>query len=508
MTNERLRAGAAGAVAAVSALAIGELVPALLGSEKSLLTAVGSEFIDRYAASLKELAVALFGTNDKVALLVGIVTVSVVLGAVLGVIARRHRWVLVAGFIGFGAVGATALGTDPQGGVAVGTVSATLAAAAGIGVYTVLARSATTSTTGDEPAPASPLTRRTFVLGTGAVLVVSAGMVGVARSVRNSRVVDAVRRLAGLPTPTRSVALPAATFDAVGVSPYITPVSEFYRIDTALTTPRIDPAGWELSITGMVDDPYTISYDELLSMDSIEVPVTIQCVSNTVGGDLVGTAMWQGVPLASILGRAGVQSGATQIVGRSTDGWTAGFPTDVALDGRTAIVAYAMNGEPLPFAHGFPARLVVSGLYGYVSATKWLVEIELTTWDAFDGYWVPRGWSKEGPIKLTSRIDVPNGSDRLVAGAQIIGGVAWSPNVGISAVEVQVDDGPWQVADLAGVASTDTWVQWRLAWEALAGRHVIRVRAIDADGATQVEAAADPAPNGATGWHTRSVTVA
>jgi hypothetical protein len=257
----------------------------------------------------------------------------------------------------------------------------------------------------------------------------------------------------------------------------------------------------------MVDRPYTLTYDELLALESVEDIVTLQCVSNEVGGNLVGNAAWQGVPLAAVLERAGVQAGATQIVGRSVDGFTAGFPTEVGLDGRTALVVYAMNGEPLPARNGFPARLLIAGLYGYVSATKWLSEIELTTWEDFDGYWVPRGWSKEGPIKPQSRIDVPRGGAELAAGPQPIAGVAWAPVDGVSQVEVQVDDGPWLEATLGDAASGNTWVQWWVDWDATPGQHRLQVRCTTATGEVQTEERQPPAPDGATGWHSRTVRV-
>ncbi len=515
---DRRKGFVAGATAATAALAVGELVPAVLGSGPSLVTAVGSEFIDRYAAALKDLAVALFGTNDKAALVVGVVVTSVLLGGLLGLLARRRPAALPIGFSAFGVVGGLALATDPQGSPGVAVVSATLAVAAGVGVHRFLVSRlagghAATESSGTEPSagePADPrptADRRAFLLGSGAVVVMSIGAAALARSIRASRVLDLVRLASGLPVPSRTVPVPDAQLTVPGISPYITPIDDFYRIDTALSTPQVDPASWRLAVTGMVDRPYEIGYEELLALPSVEVPVTIQCVSNEVGGDLVGTAVWQGVPLSAILDRAGVQPGATQIVGRSVDDWTAGFPTGVGLDGRTAVVAYAMNGEVLPFDHGFPARLVVSGLYGYVSATKWLREIELTTWEAFDGYWVPRGWSKEGPIKTASRIDVPRDGDRPAAGRIPIAGVAWNPSIGISVVEVQVDDGPWERATLGPVAGEDTWVQWRLDWDATPGDHELRVRATDAAGATQTGEIAEPAPDGATGWHTRRVRV-
>jgi hypothetical protein len=236
--------------------------------------------------------------------------------------------------------------------------------------------------------------------------------------------------------------------------------------------------------------------------------VTLSCVSNEVGGTLVGNALWQGVPLSELLDEAGVQDGATQIASRSVDGWTCGFPTEAAYDGRTALVAIAMNDEPLPLRHGFPARLVVSGLYGYVSATKWLAEIELTTLDGFDGYWVPRGWSKLGPVKTQSRIDTPRHGTSLPLGETVpIAGVAWAPDTGIERVEVQIDDDDWVEAELGDSLGEDAWLQWLVRWTATDGRHVIRVRATDASGNTQTSEIAPPAPSGATGWHQIEVSV-
>jgi hypothetical protein len=242
-------------------------------------------------------------------------------------------------------------------------------------------------------------------------------------------------------------------------------------------------------------------------MELVEEPVTLACVSNDVGGPLIGNAVWRGVPLPRLLERAGVQPGATQIVGRSVDNFTVGFPTEKALDGRTAMVAVGMNGEPLPVTHGFPARLVVAGLYGYVSATKWLKEIQLTRLEDFDAYWVPRGWDKEAPIKLSARVDVPRGGITIPAGRVSIAGVAWSPSVGVNKVEVQVDDGPWNVAELGEAASKNTWVQWRYPWDATRGEHVVAVRAYDTNGQVQTDVAAAPAPNGAAGYHYRGFNV-
>ncbi|MXZ86781.1 MAG: molybdopterin-dependent oxidoreductase [Acidimicrobiia bacterium] len=295
-------------------------------------------------------------------------------------------------------------------------------------------------------------------------------------------------------------------FDYIaGIAPLITPNEDFYLIDTALSYPQIDPADWSLRIHGMVDQEVEITFDELLDLGLVREQVTLSCVSNRVGGRLVGNAEWVGVPLATVLDQAGVQPRATQIVGRSVDRWTAGFPTAVALDGRIAMVAVQMNGEPLPISHGFPARLVVAGLYGYVSATKWLSDIELTTWEAFNGYWIPRGWAKEGPIKTQSRIDVPRRDSTIDPGPTAIAGVAWAPSRAIEKVEVQVDDEDWVEAELSRETTINSWRQWMVTWNATPGEHQVRVRATDGTGTTQTSEIRAPAPDGATGWHTIQV---
>ena len=316
------------------------------------------------------------------------------------------------------------------------------------------------------------------------------------------------------PPTTRATAPPPARNRAgyydntvTGISPIVTPNPDFYRIDTAIVVPSVDVNGWKLSVSGMVDRPYEMTFAQLIEMGLVETPVTLSCVSNKVGGHLVDNAVWRGVPLADVLNRAGVQRGATQIVGRSVDNWNSGFPTELAFDGRTALVAVAMNGEPLPREHGFPARLVVAGLYGYVSATKWLEEIRLTTWEGFDSYWVPRGWAKRGPIKTQSRIDVPKRSARVRRGRVAIAGIAWAPTRSIEKVEVQVDDNPWVTAELSNNMSINSWRQWVYAWDATAGKHRIRCRATDGTGYTQTSEVRPPAPDGATGWHTIEVTV-
>ncbi len=502
-----LTSAATGLVAAGIALSAGELVTALLDSPPSLVTAVGSEFIDRFAASLKDIAVALFGTNDKAALVTGIVVTSLLLGVVIGIVARGRTVVAAIGLGAFGLIGAWALASDPQGSTTTAVVAAGAALIAGVGTFAALTRLARPATPRTAPSSSSSLDRRSLIGGLGAFAVTAAVGAVFARWLRRDDSVDAAREATVLPSPDSTTPRTAPALDLPGLAPFVTPNDDFYRIDTALSTPQVSPASWRLRVSGMVEQPFELDYEELLALPSVERTVTIACVSNEVGGHLVGNAVWQGVPLARLFERARVQEGADQIVGRAVDGFTAGFPTSIALDGRTAVVAYAMNGEPLPADHGYPARLIVAGLYGYVSATKWLEEIELTTWDAFDGYWIRRGWSKEGPIKTASRIDVPRPGATIPAGAQPIAGVAWAPGRGIARVEVQVDDGPWLDCELTRVPSDESWVHWHTTWDAVPGRHRVRVRATDGDGNTQTERPSPPAPDGATGWHSRDVRV-
>ncbi len=522
-TVGRGRASVAGVVAAGVALGVTELVSGLGdGHGPSVITAIGTRFIDLGAGSLKDVAVNVFGTNDKPALVIGIVVISLLLGAALGRASVRRPAVGAAGFVAFGIVGAIVGASNVLASDATMIVASALGALAGIvtlRVLLALARALSaqvTSVAGARQGESRPaedprvktVGRRTFITaasGAGAVAMLAAAG---GRGLRGPSPAARSRSITTLPKATRTVVAPATQpFTVEGLSPYITPNSDFYLIDTALSVPQIDAASWSLTVKGMVQNPFTITYADLLAMEMVEEPVTISCVSNEVGGDLIGTALWLGVPLKAVLDRARVNAGATQIVGRSVDDFTAGFPTEKALDGRTALVAVGMNGEPLPVRHGFPVRLVVAGLYGYVSATKWLKEIELTTLEGFDGYWIPRGWSKLGPVKTESRIDVPRSGAPVTAGTVAVAGVAWAPSRGISKVEVQVDDGPWQPARLGDVASRNTWVQWMWPWEAQAGQHTLRVRATDGTGETQTDVRADPAPNGASGYHSRRVVV-
>jgi DMSO/TMAO reductase YedYZ molybdopterin-dependent catalytic subunit len=280
----------------------------------------------------------------------------------------------------------------------------------------------------------------------------------------------------------------------------VTRNADFYRVDIALSVPQVLVDDWALRVHGMVRRPMTLTFAELTAREVVEADITMTCVSNQVGGGLLGNARWLGVRLDDLLADAGIRPGADQVVGRSVDGYTCGFPV-AALDGRDALVAFGMNGEPLPLEHGFPARLVVPGLYGYVSATKWLSEIELTTFDRFDQYWVPRGWDARAPIKTSSRIDTPRGLARLPAGRTAVAGVAWAQTRGIDAVDVRVGDGPWRPAELAAALGDTTWRQWVHWWDATPGRHTLAVRATDGTGAIQTAERSEPRPNGSSGLH-------
>ncbi|MFI5226180.1 MAG: molybdopterin-dependent oxidoreductase, partial [Candidatus Limnocylindrales bacterium] len=352
--------------------------------------------------------------------------------------------------------------------------------------------------------------RRRFLIGSAGVAVgaVVAGTIG--RSLTTNRASAEPAADLTIPKPAETVPplTPDESLNVPGITPIVIPNDEFYRIDTALLPVRLDASTWTLTVKGMVDHVVTLNYKQITTMPLFEQYVTIQCVSNYVGGDLVGNAKWTGVNLRDVLAMAGVQQAATQIVGRSADGFTAGFPTEHAMDPtREPMIALLMNDQPLPTEHGYPARLIIPGLYGYVSATKWLTEIELTTLEAVDGYWVPLGWAKLGPILTQSRIDVPHDGASLKAGTTTIAGVAWAPDRGVSKVEVSIDQGTWQNCILSAPISKATWLQWELAWAATPGTHTIEVRATDGTGVVQTADITPPAPDGARGHHTIQVRV-
>ncbi len=473
----------------------------------SPIDAVGSEVIDRAPHWLKNFAIENFGTNDKLALRIGIITILGLAALGLGAASVRRWWIGSAGIAVFGIIGAASAVHRPgeSGGSAVPSV---LGAIVGAAVLYKLVQPRQIEYPGASRAPLG-WDRRRFLIAGGATVATAtvAGALGVQKE--GERVSD-LREAAAVPLPTsevEAVDIPpdAELFDE---TPFVTPNGEFYRIDTAFSFPRIDVDKWSFEITGMVDNPMKITYADLLAMPQVERVITLCCVSNEVGGDLIGNAVWRGVMLRDLLDTAGVQAGAEQVFGTSVDGFTCGFPVAAAFDGRDAMVCVGMNGATLPLEHGFPARVVVPGLYGYVSGTKWLSQIKLTTWDE-QGYWVPRGWSRDAPIKTQSRIDVVRAASGTAGGAgqYVIAGIAWAQHRGVEKVEVNIDDAGWQEAKLGAEVTDDTWRQWLLEWDAAAGKHRIQVRATDKTGETQTEETARPDPNGATGYHTIKVNL-
>jgi len=448
----RGRAALAGAAAGAAAIGVNELLAGLFSGAPSFVAEIGGLVIDLQPPGAKQFVVDLFGTADKAVFSLLIVAVAVIGSAVLGVVARNRFELATVGFIvaGLAAAGVAIL-LDPL----VSPLLALLSAAASVATASLVLRwllglAAPSAAPGVAAAEMPDWSRRRF-LGTSLGVVAGAAMIGVVGRFLGEPGSGTPAVATPLPKPVSPApALPTgADLGVSGLSPIVTPNPDFYRIDTSLLTPQLDVASWRLTVAGMVDRPLQFTYDQLLALPLYEQYVTIACVSNEVGGNLVGNARWTGARLRDVLDQAGVQAGASQVVGRAYDGWTCGFPTDwVMTDEREALIVVGMNGETLPPEHGFPARLIVPGLYGYVSATKWLTQIEVTTWDAFDAYWIPLGWAKEGPILTQSRIDLPRPGSTIPAGEATIAGVAWAPDRGVSQVEIQVDGGAWQPAEL------------------------------------------------------------
>jgi molybdopterin-dependent oxidoreductase-like protein protein/molybdenum-dependent oxidoreductase-like protein len=510
MLAGRLMWALCGMASAAVAIGVGEIVAALLASG-SIIASVGTLVISLQPPGGKDLFVALFGTNDKLALEIGTAIGGVLVGGLLGVLARRNLRIGLAGFAAFGIVAFLLLQRDPLADQTGSAITAGVAVAAGMtmlmwlgsllgGPQRVAARPIVTA---GPTSRAIGMDRRGF-LGLAVVFVAVGGVLAVIGRFLGSQV-SAVTPPVAIPSPGASVPPPLAgsDFAIAGLTPIVVPNADFYRIDTRLSVPRLDATTWSLRIHGMVDKEVTLTYSDLLAMPLVERYVTIACVSNEVGGYLVGNAKWTGVKLMPVLESAGIQAGATQVVGRSFDGWTSGFPTEhLSGAGSEAMIVVGMNGEPLPAPHGYPARLIVPGLFGYVSATKWITEIELTTLEAFDAYWVPLGWAKLGPILTQSRIDLPRPGANVPAGPVQVAGIAWAPTRGISKVEVLMDGADWREAELSVPLSTASWVQWKVTLDAPAGTRTLEVRATDGTGETQPADRTPPAPDGARGYHT------
>jgi DMSO/TMAO reductase YedYZ molybdopterin-dependent catalytic subunit len=506
----------AGLVAGAAGLATSYFAAMALTIRESPVVAVAELIIRLTPGPVAEYLISLVGRLDKPLLLVGIV---LVLGGVFAWTGRlaRHTWwapALVYGVLsGIGAVavaaqrGAAAVDQLP---VAVGFVTwlVTLSLLTEpLRAAEALVEAAGVSATDVELAPIGAHTRRTFGIRVGMV-VAAAGVLGVVGRVvgRGRRHVEEVRNLLRLPQVTRPAVPEGASLRVSGISRWATPSDSFYRIDTAFVVPAIEPKDWSLRIHGMVEREITLTYADLLERQFTEAWVTLNCVSNEVGGDLIGNAWWSGVRLAPLLAEAGPLPGADAVLQTSDDGWTCGTPLAALTDDRNAMLAVAMNGRPLPLDHGFPVRTLVPGLYGYVSATKWVVEMEVSTFADITAYWTERGWGELGPVKMSSRVDVPRSGDEVAAGKVRFGGVAWSQHTGISAVQFAVDGGDWQEAELGLVPSDDTWVQWSGTAEVEPGDHLVTVRAVDSAGTAQISVEQDVLPDGATGLHQRDFT--
>ncbi|MFB6840186.1 molybdopterin-dependent oxidoreductase [Streptomyces sp. NPDC056361] len=510
--TDRLLAALGGLISAYVSLAVADVVAARVRPEAGPVPAVGGAVVDRTPAGLKEWAIRAFGESDKAVLQLGILILLGLLALGVGLLALRHRPLGAAAVGAFGVLGALAAVTRPDSDSAVDAVPSLAGAAAGAALLYVLAGRLRTPRPGTDRAD-----RRGFLIVAGSAGLAATGAAALGRMAGTpvQEHAEASRAALRLPRPDSPApaAPPGAQLRVPGIGPFFTPNRDFYRVDTALVVPKVDADRWRLRLYGSgVRGERTYNLRELTARETVERDITLACVSNEVGGPYVGNARWLGVRLADLLREAGVRppsegGPADQLVARSVDGMTIGTPVEAVMDGRDALLAFGMNGEPLPFAHGFPVRMVVPGLYGYVSACKWIESIELTTFDAYDAYWVPRGWAAQAPIKTQSRIDTPRPFARPAAGTVMVAGVAWAQHRGIRRVEVRIDDGPWHDATLAAEDSRDTWRQWAYPWAATPGRHTLTVRATDGTGTTQPERRTPTMPDGAQGWHSVDVRV-
>jgi DMSO/TMAO reductase YedYZ molybdopterin-dependent catalytic subunit len=549
-TGRRPFAALAGLLAAAVALGVAELIAAVIGPASSPVIAVGDTVITLIPEPVKAFAIRTFGENDKTALVAGTLVIIAGYAMLVGLVGLRNRGLGVIGIAAFGVLGVLAALTRPAAGQ-FDALPSVLGAVAGIVALLSLLAPLTGRVPAAQASPAwdtaghaderhadadhadeghadervlgrlreilgsgdrkgGALDRRRFFLTSGVALGAAAVTGGGGRLLQRRFDVAGDRAALRLPTPaSRAAALPVGADLAgkvAGLTPLFTGNRDFYRVDTAISVPRIRPADYRLSMSGMFDSPRSYTLADLFGReDLIERDVTLTCVSNEVGGGLAGTARWLGVPLAALLEENGVRSGSDQLLCRSEDGMTIGAPTRSALEVEDAMLAFGMNGEPLPVEHGFPVRMLIPGLYGYASACKWLVRIEATTFDAVDAYWVERDWATEGPIKVASRIDTPAPLREFPAGRRAIAGVAWAQTRGIARVEVRIDEEDWAQAELSPEVDADLWRQWVLPYDFRPGRHSITVRATSADGEMQTEGRAAPFPAGSSGWHSVQV---
>ena len=539
-------------LAAAVAMGVGQLAAGLTVAQSSPVLAVGQAAIDLTPLPVKDFAISTFGVNDKNALLVGILVVLAAFAAVIGILAVRRLALGLLGLAVFACIGLAAALTRPTAtpgyviptlvGTAAGAFALTRLVRAARGLGSRPSRSAGARTppgeltppdlpapapaenAQDQATPASSFTllpnpddrgasqgpaRRRFLTTSGIAVVTAAAGALVGRELITRHNVSAARAALRFPKPAVAAPPlpPGANLNIPGLSSFITPNGSFYRVDTALLLPEVDPATWQLRIHGMVQREVTLTFDQLLRRPLIEDYITLTCVSDPVGGPYVGNALWLGASLADLIRQARPLAGADQLLCTSVDGFTSGTPLQIVLDGRDALLTVAMNGQALPVEHGFPARMVVPGLYGYVSACKWVTDVKVTTFASAYAYWATRGWSQQAPIKTESRIDVPVSNSTIGPGRTLVAGVAWAQHKGVAAVEVRVDGGPWQQARLAAVPDIDTWRQWVWEWDATPGTHVLEARATDATGYTQTAVQAQPPPNGASGYPSAAVAV-
>lgn len=497
MTRDRTRLWVAGVVTGAAGVVVAKAVLWALRGEIGPVESVASAVRDGTPGPIAGRLVHLVGHWDKPLLIGGTVVILVALCGIAGVLSRYRMRYADLVHVALAAIGLLALRRQPNA-----SLSSVVAVLAGLLTWLVVLRLLTApARTGDSDG-SRVVSRREFLLRVGGV-VVGAGLVAAAGrwAGRGRRRIEQARRLLRLPA-TAGAAPKQASLGVSGIAPWRTPNRDFYRVDTTLVPPAIQPTEWRLRVHGMVEREVTMSYHDLVGTAFTEAWITLACVSNEVGGDLIGNAWWSGVPVREVLAKAGVRPGADAVLQTSEDGWTCGTPLTALTDDRNALLALAMNGRPLPVEHGFPVRMVVPGLYGYVSATKWLVDLEVTRFDEIDAYWTKRGWAELGPIKTQSRIDVPRDGAEVEAGRLRVGGSAWAQHTGIERVEFQLDGGLWQQADLGAVPGPDTWVQWTGQVDVDAGQHTLVVRATDATGRTQTSVRSDVLPDGATGWHT------
>ena len=531
--TSRYQAALSGMVSAALALALGELVASVTNKTTSLVLAVGEFIVEVTPGDVVRTSIETLGNSQKVVLLSSITVISILFGGFLGLLSRKQPDLSYSLFILFGIFGGWTLNRDPLTSTAAALSLSVIATLIGVSTFFSL------NTLLDHPASADfedpkyrYADRRQFLNWATGISVAAGTMTGVGRLLLKDDTVQNIREKIVIPnieeknelqasndatsdSSSSATTIPSTETDFLtfsemnaieGISPYITSNDDFYRIDTALRVPTIEPADWSLTVDGLVGNPYELSYEEILKMELVKKDVTLTCVSNEIGGPLVGNAVWAGVPLSEIISKSEPLSNAEQVMCHSVDGFTAGFPIENIFDGRTALLAVGMNGRPLPVIHGFPARLVVAGLYGYVSAVKWIKRIEICTWDGNNGYWIPRGWSKKAPIKISSRIDVPR-ERKIDSGINAVAGVAWAPLSGVRTVEISFDSGPWQECNLGVSLSGETWTQWAYKWDAIPGKYKIKVRAIDNNGVIQSSSVVSPAPDGAEGFDQISVRV-